>query len=396
MPQVRSCTMSDITVYGATGLVGQLVARYLASIDAPSVTLAGRNRPLLAALRDEFNPHWDSAIASAEDATAVERMVQRTQVVITVVGPYTLYGDNVIAACAEHGVDYVDLCGEVPFIRSSIDSHHAAAQSSGARIIPSCGFDSVPSDIGMLNLFLAAGKPFARVDMVVDKLKGGISPGTIDSSLQVSHAAHADRDIARNLHNPYSLDPDPKTGPRLEGLQRDFEVRQIDGIGWVGPFFMSMFNTRVVRRSNALLGRAWGTHLFYKEAWLAGSGLLGRARAYGLALATKLLFDGTQSRLRPLVEKVLPKPGREGAHFQVSHHGITEDGQRWRATLSAQGDPGYEVTAMMLSQAALCLLDSRTAAERTGGILTPATGLGEPYLKRLSTHGMNFNTERVD
>lgn len=388
--------MSDITVYGATGLVGQLVARYLASIDAPSVTLAGRNRPMLAALRDELNPHWDIAIAAADDASAVERMVEGTQVLITVVGPYSLYGDNVLAACARHGVDYVDLCGEVPFIRHSIDSHHAEAESTGARIIHSCGFDSVPSDIGMLNLYKAAAKPFARVEMVVDKLKGGISPGTIESSLQVSLAAHADKGVARNLHNPYSLDPDPKAGPRLEGLQRDFEVKELDGIGWVGPFFMSMFNTRVVRRSNALLGRAWGKRLFYKEAWFAGAGLVGRARAYGLALATKLLFDGTQSRLRPVVEKVLPTPGQKGAHFHISHHGVTEDGERWLATVSAQGDPGYEVTAMMLSQAALCLLESRADSDRTGGVLTPATGLAEPYLERLSSHGMSFTAERVN
>ena len=159
---------------------------------------------------------------------------------------------------------------------------------------------------------------------------------------------------------------------------------------------MSMFNTRVVRRSNALLGRAWGARLFYKEAWWAGTGLPGRARAYGLALATKVLFDGTQSRLRPLVEKILPKPGPKGAHFQVSHHGITEDGERWRATVSAQGDPGYEVTAMMLSQAALCLLDSRSNAGRAGGVLTPATGLGKPYLERLNSHGMSFTAARVD
>ena len=159
---------------------------------------------------------------------------------------------------------------------------------------------------------------------------------------------------------------------------------------------MSMFNTRVVRRSNALLGRAWGTRLFYKEAWWAGTGLLGRARAYGLALATKILFDGTQSRLRPLVEKILPKPGPKGAHFQVSHHGITEDGERWRATVSAQGDPGYELTAMMLSQAALCLLVSRSNAGRVGGVLTPATGLGKPYLQRLSAHGMSFTAARVN
>lgn len=140
--------MSDITVYGATGLVGQLVARYLASINAPSVTLAGRNRPVLAALRDELNQHWDIAIAAADDADAVEHMVENTKVLITVVGPYSLYGGHVVAACARHGVDYVDLCGEVPFIRRSIDSHHATAQSTGARIVHSCGFDSVPSDIG--------------------------------------------------------------------------------------------------------------------------------------------------------------------------------------------------------------------------------------------------------
>ncbi len=384
---------SDITIFGATGLVGRLTAAYLHSIGYESVTVAGRDRAKLEALRAEFNPAWKVAVAQADDAAQIAELVAATRVLITVVGPYTQLGHHVVDACAAAGVDYLDLCGEVPFIRRSIDRNHARAQETGARIIHACGFDSVPSDMGMLNVAQAAGVPFTEVTMVVDRLRGGISPGTVESSRRVSQTAHADREVACNLHNPYSLDPDPHAGPRLEGLQKDFEVRRVPEVGWTGPFFMAMFNTRIVRRSNALLGRAWGERLYYKEAWATGEGLPGRLKAYAVGLATQAIFSGIQNaRTRPLVEKLLPSPGLEGGYMQISHYATTVDGVRWRGRVTAEGDPGYELTAMMLGQAALTLLESHPGA---GGVLTPATGLGVEYLHRLHAAGMRFSARPI-
>lgn len=387
--------MSRITIFGATGLVGRLAARYLADAGHTSVTLAGRNEKALKDLVNELRMDWSVAVANAKDTQALSALVESSDVVIATAGPYTIHGEPLVGLCAAAGVDYVDLCGEALFIRDSIDQHHRTAQDTGARIVHSCGFDSVPSDMGMFALHHAAGKTFDTVRMVVDDLRGGISEGTLASMRAVSSAAQLNKDRARLLHNPYTLDPDPKSSPRLEGLEKDFTIEKLDGVGWVGPFFMSMFNTRVVRRSNALRNRAYGERLFYKESWATGAGLAGRAKAVGLALITKALFDGTNNRFtRPVVKKYLPKPGQENSGFHVTHHGWTTDGEHWQTTVQAEGDPGYQVTAMMLCEAALCLIDSQ-ADKREGGVLTPATALGNPYLERLTQREMLFKTRRV-
>lgn len=409
---------TDITIFGATGLVGRLAARYLASQGIHSVALAGRNGRELEQLRSQcaqaFNAaqSWTVITADAKDEAALGRMVGATQVVIATAGPYTELGEPLVGLCAKAGVDYVDLCGEALFIRNSIDQHHLTAGATGARIVHSCGFDSVPSDMGVFALHQFAGQPFRRIRMVIEDLRGGISQGTLASMRAVSAAAHESREAARLLHNPYTLDPNPQAGPRLEGLEKDFTIENIDGIGWVGPFFMSMFNTRVVRRSNALRERDYGERLYYKESWGTGQGVRGRLGAIALALVTKALFDGTQNRLtRPLVTKLIPRPGGKNRGFRATHHGWTESGEHYTTTVQATGDPGYEVTAMMLSEAARCLLDSRrpggtggsnaadgngtaTNAGGAGGVLTPATALGNDYLERLQAHGMSFHSAR--
>ncbi len=359
--------MADILLFGATGVVGRLTAAYLAAHHGDlEVVLAGRDVDKLR----EVHPTWEVMQADAHSAEDMAALARRARVVISCVGPYSRLGWEMVDACAEAGTDYVDLCGEVPFIRRVIDTHHGATT---ARIVHSCGFDSVPSDMGVFALLEHAGEEMEKVTMVVEKLRGGLSAGTLDSMLEVSAQARADRSVARNLHNPYSLSPVPAEEPRLDDA-RDFQVTQLDDDRWAGPFFMSMFNTRIVRRSNSLRGRRF----VYHERWATR----GRLSAWGLAGITAALFAAAK---QPLLRRLVPQPGRGGG-FRFTHHGVGASGRRYTCTVAAEGDPGYEVTAMMLAEAALTLLEH----PGDGGVLTPSTALGAPYLERLRAGGMSF------
>ncbi|GAB2514514.1 Putative trans-acting enoyl reductase [Corynebacterium atrinae] len=383
----------DIVVHGATGFVGRLTAHYLATVPDVRVALSGRDAAKLEAVRDELGKDWEIITVDAHDAADMSRLAARTSVVISCVGPYTRLGEQLVRACAQAGTDYVDLCGEALFIRDMIDKYHAVAHGSGARIVSSCGFDSVPSDMGVFALHRYAGEPFREVTMVVEELKGGISGGTIDSMRAVSAQARTDREKARLLHNPYTLSPVPSAEPRIDGLEKDFDVTKLADGRWSGPFFMSMFNTRIVRRSNSLREHAYGSFR-YHERWATGRGLWGRIRAYGLAGITAGLFWVVQQKF---AQRWIPSPGegpsemdRKKGRFTVRHVGFTESGRRVTCTISALGDPGYEVTAMMLSQAALTLLHNPGGS---GGLLTPATALRAPYVDRLEAGGMSFTLE---
>ncbi len=390
----------DIVIHGATGFVGRLTARYLAEHHPQAaIGLAGRSVEKLERLRSELGVGWETITADSKDEGQLRAMVGRTRVVISCVGPYTRLGEPLVGLCARAGTHYVDLSGEVLFVRESIDAHHETARATGARIVHSCGFDSVPSDMGMFALHRAAGQPFREVTMLVTDLAGGVSGGTVDSMRAVSAEARTSREKGRILHHPYSLSPVPEDEPRIEGLEKDFEIRDLGERGWAGPFFMAMYNTRVVRRSNSLLDHAWGEHLVYKEGWATGRGTAGRIRAYAIGAATAALFKAIQNkRLRPLLSRWIPEPGegpdeetRRNGRFTVVHQGETVDGQIFECTVSAQGDPGYEVTAMMLAEAALTLVLHEDVLPGQGGVLTPATGLGEPYLNRLRAGGMRID-----
>lgn len=374
----------DIIIHGATGFVGRLAAAYLARHhDDLHIGLAGRD----AARLREVHPDWPVLVGDALSPADMAELARRARVVINCAGPYSRLGEHLVAACVAAGTDYVDLCGEALFIRRMIDRHHTEAQKSGARIVHSCGFDSVPSDMGVFALHEFAGEPFREVTMVVGTLRGGLSGGTIDSMRAVSAEAHASRDDARLLHNPYTLSPVPSEEPRIEGLQKDFEVTRLHDGRWTGPFFMAMFNTRVVRRSNSLLGHAYGPFR-YHERWAVPS----RLHAYLLAGVTAALFWAIQ---QPRLARFIPQPGegpsekaRAKGRFSVTHHGLTESGRRVTCTVAADGDPGYDVTAMMVSTAAVTLLKK----PGEGGILTPATALARPYLEKLRAGGMRVTT----
>lgn len=381
----------DIILFGATSFVGKLTARYLAENHGDlRIALAGRNWGKLQELRSPF----ELLQANASNQAELEQLAQRATVIISTVGPYTRYGDLLVDACAKHGTHYVDLCGEALFIRRVIDRWHG---KTTAKIVHSCGFDSVPSDMGMFHLWLKSGrKEFREVVMAVDKLQGGLSGGTIDSMREVSRDAKRMPKGGAILHSPYTLSPDHTQEPDL-GPQPDAVAEFVPLIKqWAGPFFMAMFNTRVVRRSNSLGGYRYGTRLRYREVMPTGTGLSGKLKAQALLTATGAAFTAImQDKLRKPLSAIVPEPGDgprnvDDGGFVITHHGVCEDGSYVSSRTVADGDPGYKVTAMMLCEAAVVLATSPSDVPESTGVLTPATGLGLPYLAALRRHGMRF------
>ncbi|MGY1771849.1 saccharopine dehydrogenase family protein [Blastococcus sp. SYSU D00813] len=396
----------DLVVYGASGFVGELLAAYLAGA-APAglrIALAGRSADRLAAVRSrlpEAARDWPLVEADSTDPAAVAALAEGTRVLATTVGPYARYGLPVVEACARAGTHYADLTGEVLFHRDAIDRADAAAKGSGARIVHSCGYDSIPSD---LSVYLLA--ECARADgaggltdvRLVATAKGGFSGGTIDSMRAQVEAVGSDRSLRRVLGDPFALSPDRAAEPDTE-QPPDAAPPARDGEGrWTAPFVMASYNTRVVRRSNALQDWAYGRGLRYGEVMGTGRGLAGGVTAVGvtagLAGALGAMSFGPT---RTLLDKVLPAPGsgpdeeaRERGFFRMVVDAGTESGRRYRATAAGQGDPGYKATAVMLGESALALaLDGDRLPARAGS-LTPATAFGDVLVDRLRAAGHTY------
>ena len=403
----------DIVLYGASGFTGRLVAEYLAGA-APAtlrIGLAGRSAEKLEGIRDglgEPASRWPIVVADASDPDSLAVMAEGARVVISTVGPYATYGLPLVEACAAAGTDYVDLTGEVLFMRDSIDSYDQAAQASGARIVHSCGFDSIPSDLGVYDLAqrVAADGAGTLTDttLLVTRIRGGLSGGTLASGM--AEMAEARRDPVRRavLGDPYSLSPDRDAEPDL-GEQPDPKTSWFDDdLGqWVGPFFMAGINTRVVRRSNALLAYHYGHEFRYRE--LMGLGTGPEAAAKGAALAGGALGLGalmsnslTGKAAEAVASAALPKPGegpdeetRRNGHFTMQIHATTSSGARYVETVSAKGDPGYAATCVMLGEAALCLAQDSDRLPGVSGVLTPAAAFGGVLVDRLRAAGMTFD-----
>jgi len=404
----------DIVVYGATGFVGALVAEYLAG-HAPEdvrIALAGRSAERLEAVRRRLGVQWPIVVADAQDADALAGLAAATRVVVSTVGPYAKHGRVLAGACAAAGTDYADLTGEVLFVRQSIDDNHELARSTGARIVHSCGFDSIPSDIGVHVLHDqvqadGAGE-LTDTTLVVTALRGGFSGGTIDSMRHQLDTVSRDRDLRRIAASPYSLTPDRAAEPEL-GRQEDWVSLRGEEVdpslrGSLAPFIMSSYNTRVVRRSNALRSYAYGRRFRYREAMSTGTSPLSGVTAAGMKLGLGALVVGL--RLPPtrfVLDRLLPKPGegpgerarREG-HFTIDIFTRTTTGARYKTRFRAKGDPGYAATAVMLSEAALALaLDRDALPPSEGGVLTPATGIGDALVSRLRTAGVEITTRAL-
>ena len=406
----------DIVLFGATGFTGSLVAEYLVKHAPPDLrwALAGRSLPKLEAVRadlarvDARAATLPIVLGDSQDQASMDALARDARVVCTTVGPYMKYGHALAAACANSGTHYCDLTGEVPFMRDVIDRHHARAKETGARLVHTCGFDSIPSDLGVLVLHeraKAMGKKLAWVRMFVGESKGGFSGGTVASMMDLLDAARSDPGVRRVLGNPYALDPDP--GARGPDGKDQLGVRFDPDLGmWTGPFVMAAVNTRVVRRTHALLGHAYGPSFRYSEAMSFGKGPKGFLAASAVSAAL-VAFVGAASLgpTRRLLERtVLPAPGegpsrelRDAGFFVVRFVAETEaDGAapvRIAGRVEGKSDPGYGETAKMLSESAMCLALDGDSLAPGGGVLTPASSMGMRLVDRLRRAGMVFEAQ---
>lgn len=396
----------DVVVFGATSFVGQILCRHLVERHGTSGALrwaiAGRSLAKLDAVARDTGADVERMVVDAADAEALADLAASTRVVVSTVGPYARYGSPLVAAVAAAGTDYCDLTGEPQWMRRMIDEHSAAAEASGARIVHACGFDSIPSDLGVWFTQQRAverfGVPCSEVAMRVAAMKGGASGGTIASMLNLVEEAAADPSLRKLLADPYVLNPpDLRQGPRQPEVMRPMRDR-VSG-EWVAPFVMASVNTRVVQRSHALLGRPWGADFRYDEAMLMGSGPLGAAKAGGLVAGMGTFMGLTAlGPTRRALTRVLPKPGdgpspdaQAAGHFDLRFFGTTAGGERLRTRVTGDRDPGYGCTARMLGEAAAALADL-DPSEVAGGFWTPATALGDRLVERLEAHaGMRFD-----
>ncbi len=402
----------DVVVFGATGFVGRLVAEYLAhhAPDGVRVGLAGRSQERLTTVRAGLGPRaaaWPIIVADAGDSASLTRLAARTQVVATTVGPYRRDGMPLVVACTEARTHYADLTGEVAFMRDSIDTCHDSAARNGVRIVHACGFDSIPSDLGVLLLHEAAQADGAGdledTTLVVRTLKGSLSGGTIDSMRVQLQEVRGDPRIRRIVADPYALSPDRSEEPEL-GDERDLmTVRRDNDLNmWIGPFLMAGTNTRVVRRSNALQGWAYGRHFRYREVFGFGAGATAPVKAAAMTAAIGGLAAGlTFGPSRALLDRVLPAPGegpseqaRQAGRFRIDIHARASNGTRYVSRVAASGDPGYAATSVMLGEAALCLAEDETHLPGRTGVLTPATAMGMRLVERLRDAGMTMSVQR--
>jgi short subunit dehydrogenase-like uncharacterized protein len=401
----------DLLVFGATSFVGQILARYLLEEFGTQRKLrwaiAGRSGSKLEALKHSLGPQAAGipvAIADAADEVALGKLCDQAAVIVSTVGPYALYGEPLVKVCAESGTDYCDLTGEVQWIRRMLQAYERTARKSGARIVHCCGFDSIPSDLGVFYLQQQArqrfGQPCTQVKMRVKAMRGGFSGGTVASMMNFIKEAAGNPALRKEVANPYALCP-AGYGSRLRQPNVKFAEHDPDFDAWVAPFVMSAINTRIVQRSNALSKLAYGANFRYDEAMLTGRGLKGRltATAIGSALAS-FMVAGSMGPVRGALERfVLPGPGEGPTPAQQANgfydfrlFGKTDDGRSLRVKVTGDRDPGYGSTAKILGQAGACLALDIDKSDTPGGFWTPATIFGDRLVRRLKAHsGVTFD-----
>jgi short subunit dehydrogenase-like uncharacterized protein len=387
----------DIVVYGATGFTGQLVAEYLAKhytgASAPKWAMAGRSLDKLASVREAIGAPADIALikADAGDPASLQAMIDQTSSVISTVGPYQLYGSELVTLCAATGTDYLDLCGEPVWMHQMIEAHEAAAKASGARVVFSCGFDSVPFELGTFFVQEEAervfGAPVSRVKGRVRDMRGTLSGGTAASGRATFEAVAKDLSLVAILNDPFALTPGFSGAKQPKGNRPVYEE---DLQSWTAPFMMALINTRNVHRSNMLMGFPYGREFVYDEMVLTGPGEKGEANA-------KRVMASNSEKTGPNA----PKPGegpskeeRENGGYDLLYVAIAHDGRQVRASVKGDRDPGYGSTSKMIAECAICL---REMPEVKAGIWTPGAAMGDRLIKRLVDHaGITFEVEKQD
>ncbi len=384
----------DVVVFGATGFTGQLVAEYLnkqyGKNSGVTWAMAGRSADKLAEVRDLIGAPSDTPliVADSSDAASLDDMARRAKCVLTSVGPYSLYGEPVVKACVDAGADYVDLCGEVLFMREMIAKYQTAAIQSGARLVFSCGFDSIPFDLGVQYLQEEAvksfGQPMSRVRGRMRSMQGTLSGGTAASGAATMAAVQNDASLMAPLMDPFSL-ADGFQGPAQPAGN---QVQEDEALGiWVAPFMMAVINTKNIHRSNALMGHAYGEDFVYDEMMVGGSGEAGKAAAEAAA-SNQFMPEGEA-----------PKPGegpskkeQEEGYYDLMVHGTSSDGNTLCVTVTGDKDPGYGSTSKMIAESAICLV--KDLPEVAGGFYTPAPALGATLRNRLiASAGLTFTVD---
>ncbi len=393
---MKSSSKFDIVVYGATGFTGQLVAEYLAKHyvgkDDPKWAMAGRAKEKLASVRDAIGAPADTAliVADASDPASLKAMVDQTKSVISTVGPYQLYGNDLLAACVASGTDYFDLCGEPVWMRQMIDKHEAAAKASGARIVFSCGFNSVPFELGAFFVQEEAkrvfGAPASRVKGRVRDMRGTLSGGTAASGRATFEAVAKDLSLVTILNDHFALTPGFKGPKQPKGNKIVFEE---DLQSWTAPFMMALINTRNVHRSNMLMGFPYGQEFIYDEMVLTGPGDRGEAIA-------KKVVAANSEKTGPNARKPGEGPSREeqeNGGYDLLYIAVAPDGREVRIAVKGDRDPGYGSTSKMISECAICLL--RDTPSVPAGIWTPGAAMGDKLIKRLVDRaGLTFKVEK--
>lgn len=403
----------EVVIWGASGFTGKLTAEYLLAQYGVSEglrwALAGRNQAKLEQVRldlaRETGREADALpilIGDSDDAASLAEIAGRTRVVCTTVGPYAKYGSKMVEACAKQGTSYCDLTGEVQWMQRMIEAHEDAARASGARIVFNCGFDCIPSDIGAFfmqqEMKRLHGASCSQIQLRVKGFSGGASGGTIASMMNMLDEAAEDPSIMRSMRQPYALNPkDHQTGPDGEDAMGPHYDADFDE--WTAPFVMAAINTRVVRRSNALLNYAYGKDFRYDEAMLMGKGPLGFAKASATSAGSLAMMGAmTLGPIRRAVGGRLPQPGegpsqekREAGFFDLRLRGVGAAGPVLSGRVTGDRDPGYGSTSKMLAESAVCLAQDDLGVG--GGIWTPASAMGEALLARLPKAGVNFQLE---
>jgi len=406
-------TKYDVVIWGATGFTGKWVAKHFYDHYKDTKlkwAIAGRSEEKLSDVQTFIGASEDQVptiIADSTDEPSLQKMVDQTKVVLTTVGPYAYYGSLLVKLCADSGTHYCDLTGEVPWMRRMITEHHEAAQNSGAKIVFSCGFDSIPSDIGVFFLQEQAKAAFNQtlkdIKLYVLKMKGGASGGTVHSLLNVIEESKESQEVADLLENPYALNPNYLTfdGPDIQ----DQENAEYDEVlkKWTGPFVMASINTRIVRRSNALMEFAYGKDFKYAETMVIGKGIKAKLTAKSMSAMFKLLwvFASRETTLSLLKKYILPAQGKgptvdpdNPGFYKIKLIGTAASGEKLSAIVRGDADPGYGSTSKMLSEAAICLADYDEKLKVGGGCWTPSSVMGAPLLNRLKANaGLSFDIE---
>ena len=383
----------EIIVYGATGFTGQICCKYLRdNYSDLAWAMAGRNQDKLEQLKSNFNLDCDVIVADGADLQALRSLASQAKVVLSTAGPFARYGSLLVQACVEEGAHYTDITGENHWVRGLIDKHHAEAASKGIRIIPSCGYDSIPSDLGAFFTISQFNKPVSRVD-VYHEAQGGASGGTTETIFTMDG-------LSKEMRDPFVLNPEETVSEEQRKKSKDgFIIEEVDGIeGWAGIGMMAVANTRVVRRSAALMEqnqKSYGSNFTFGEHGLFSSKRMARLASYGSILA--FIVIGTP--LKRLVRPFLLKPGegpsqetQDKGWFRATFVALSEDNERKICSMYGSGDPGYKSTAKLVCESALALARSSElpGGNEYGGVLTSAVGLGNVLIERLKKAEIEF------